>query len=113
MINQLLAYAKEYCDNIGYPFTQRTIIINATSGVAASLIYGQTLHSANFLNSKADNIDKDYIAVFASDVHMLIIDEVSILTPTLLKKLNRHLNVLKQTPYGKYGNLDIAFMGDF
>jgi hypothetical protein len=45
VINLVKAYVKEYC-GVEYPFTSRTIIITAMSGVAATLLGGKTIHSA-------------------------------------------------------------------
>ena len=113
VINQLLVYCREFCNNIDRPFTSRTILVTACSGVAATLIGGQTLHSATFLNMKRKNIDLDDKHAFQNSVRLLIVDEISMLNPSELKKLNQNMNWLMDRPGSKYGAVDVAFMGDF
>ena len=50
VINLVQAYARSYCENIGHPYTSRTIVISAMSGVAATLLHGETTHSLLGLN---------------------------------------------------------------
>ena len=45
VINMVTAYAQSFCASIGHPFTNRTIVITAMSGVAATLLHGETTHS--------------------------------------------------------------------
>ena len=113
VINQLLVYCRDFCGHIDRPFTSRTILVTACSGVAATLIGGQTLHSATFLNSKRKNIDLDDKLNFQNSVRLLIVDEISMLKPSELKTLNQNLNWLMDKPGFKYGGIDVAFMGDF
>jgi ribose 1,5-bisphosphokinase PhnN len=53
VINSIIAYVREYCDQFGHPFTHRTIVVTAMSGVAATLKHGQTTHSAVGLNDES------------------------------------------------------------
>jgi ABC-type transport system involved in cytochrome bd biosynthesis fused ATPase/permease subunit len=46
VLNLLVRYAKEYCIYLNVPFTKQTIVMTAMSGVAASMIGGNTAHSA-------------------------------------------------------------------
>ena len=48
----VIAYAREYCELLGHPFTIRTIVVTALSGVAATLIHGETTHMSMGLNFK-------------------------------------------------------------
>ena len=50
VINTVKAYAKDYCRMLGQKFTNRTIIVTAMSGVAATLLGGETTHSVLGLN---------------------------------------------------------------
>jgi PIF1-like helicase/Helitron helicase-like domain at N-terminus len=113
VINQLLAYSQDYCNNIQYPFNSRTILVTAYSGVAATLIHGQTLHSATYLSWNNANIDPDEKAKFQNSVRLLIVDEISLMSPNDIKTLNKKMNFLMDRPSAKYGGIDIAFMGDF
>ena len=113
VIKELLRYGEQFCSNIQQPFTKRTILVTACSGVAATLIHGQTLHSATFLNSKIKNIDEDEKAKFQNCVKLLIVDEISMLSGAEIKALSKRLNWLMGDHSGVYGGIDIAFMGDF
>ena len=53
VIELVLLYAKEYCSYLpNVIFCQNTIVVTAMTGVAATLICGETTHSALFLNQK-------------------------------------------------------------
>ena len=53
VIDLILAYAEEYCKMYkNFAVTSRTFVITALSGVAATLILGETTHSALYLNHK-------------------------------------------------------------
>ena len=113
IINELLRYAEKFCSNLNQPFTRNTILVTACSGVAATLIHGQTLHSATFLNTNIRNIDTDEKAKFRNCVKMVIVDEISMLGGVEIKALSKRLNWLTDDRSGVYGNMHIVFMGDF
>ena len=75
VISTLLIYAKRFCQEMKYPFTRRTIVVTALSGVAATAIGGETTHSALYLNN--DSITDDHIKTF-NQTRMVIVDEVSL-----------------------------------
>ena len=50
VINLVVNYARDYCEHLGHEFNSRTIVITAMSGVAATLLNGETTHSALGLN---------------------------------------------------------------
>jgi hypothetical protein len=41
VISLVIDYAQEYCSILGHPYTIRTIVVTAMSGVAATLIHGK------------------------------------------------------------------------
>jgi energy-coupling factor transporter ATP-binding protein EcfA2 len=94
IIKELLAYVEQFCSAIQQPFTKRTILVTACSGVAATLIHGQALHSAIFLNKSIQNIDKDEKLKFQNCVRMLIVDDISLLSGSEIKNMSKHLNWL-------------------
>ena len=55
VLKEVLIYGKEFCDNIGVPFTKQTILITASTGSAATLIKGSTIHAATYLFEKKSN----------------------------------------------------------
>jgi hypothetical protein len=53
IIDLLIEYAREYCNYLSEnAFTTNTIVVTAMSGVAATLLMGETTHSAIQLNKK-------------------------------------------------------------
>jgi hypothetical protein len=52
VLNAVLAYAKGFCKELNYMFDKRMIVVTALTGVAATLINGETTHSAAKLNCK-------------------------------------------------------------
>jgi hypothetical protein len=52
IIKEVLRCSREFCKNIQHPFNEMTIQVTATSGVAATLVIGETLHRACYLSRK-------------------------------------------------------------
>jgi Ni2+-binding GTPase involved in maturation of urease and hydrogenase len=74
VINAIMAYAKGFCKELNYMFDKRMIVVTALTGVAATLINGETTHSTAKLNYK--NITSEHIDEWQK-AHLLIIDEIS------------------------------------
>jgi thymidine kinase len=111
--NQLLVHAKERCGKTEHHFGEKTILATACSGAASALVHGQTLRSATLLSEALKNIGADEAAKLENSVRMLIFDEVSLLSPSEIQKLNQRLNKLMETRNKKCGGVGVAFMGDF
>jgi hypothetical protein len=105
-----MAYAKGFCKAINYMFDKRMIVLTALTGVAATLINGETLHSAAKLNYK--RVTPEHIEEWAH-ARLVIVDEISFASSGDLIKLNARLQALKETDRQKFGNLHIIFTGDF
>jgi hypothetical protein len=110
VINLLRQYAREYCDLLGHPFTCRTIVVTAMSGVAATLIHGETAHSALYLNRKSE-ITEEQKRVWA-DTRLVIIDEISFATAKDFKMIDETLRKLTGKLFENFGGLNIVFAGD-
>ena len=55
VVDLLIEYARAFCDNLhDFKFTSNTIVVTAMSGVAATLLMGETTHSALYLNKKTE-----------------------------------------------------------
>ena len=87
-----------------YPFCRNTIVGTAMTGVAATLICGETLHGALFLNQKCE-IEPEQIELWV-DTHLLIIVEISFASKSNFQMMYKQLGKLK-------GGLNIMFSGDF
>jgi hypothetical protein len=88
VINSVLSYAKRFCEQMQYAFDKRTIVVMAMSGVAATLIDGETIHSAAKLNCEKITLDhqKEWY-----NTRMLIVDEISFANSSDLMKLHESL----------------------
>ena len=109
LIREIMRYAKEYCTLIKVPFTKDTILLTATTGVAATLIRGNTLHKECHLEKSI--ITQENIEQY-ENVRLIILDEVSMLQNTTLQKLDRKLRDLCDVA-SFYGGKNIVFAGDF
>ena len=109
VINMVKAYAKSYCDALGHEFTCRTIVITAMSGVAATLINGETTHSCLGLNRK---ITTTHQAEF-QDTRLVIIDEISFASVEDIDNIYQKLKLLMNKDYRPYGGVNIVFAGDY
>ena len=50
VIDLVILYCSEYCDNLKYPFTSQTIVVTTLTGIATMLLKGQTTYKAVYLN---------------------------------------------------------------
>jgi hypothetical protein len=111
VINLVMQYAEKFCENFPeYTFNDRTILVCAYSGVAATILQGETMHSALFIN-QTSSFTNEQIERF-EDTRLVIIDEISFAKNEDYNKLNYHLQILKQK-HTLYGGVNILFAGDF
>lgn len=111
VLNQYIEYLKER--KIG-------IAITASTGIAATHINGQTIHSWSGMGIK-DHIThaqlrdlgkKQYIKKNMENVSVLILDEISMLHKRQLQMLNEILMFFKEN-YEPFGGVQVVFSGDF
>jgi PIF1-like helicase/Helitron helicase-like domain at N-terminus len=110
VITMVLQYAKEYTRLLKVSFTKRTIVVTAMTGVAATAIRGETIHSAAGLFQKQTSIEcvKEW-----QDTRLLILDEISFASKDILEKLHEKLGELTENRGSKYGGINVVFAGDF
>ena len=112
VIDLVVEYAREYCSYMeGYEFTSKTIRVTAMTGVAATILLGETIHSAAYLNQRNPLTEKQVDAW--EDTRLLIVDEVSFASKEDFATLNQRLRRLKQRLDDRYGGLHVIFAGDF
>ena len=92
-------------------FCHNTVVVAAMTGVTATLICGETMHGALFINKKCE-IEPEQIELWA-DTHLLIIDEISFASNSNFKMMHRQLGKLNQEINKKFSGLNIIFSGDF
>jgi hypothetical protein len=108
VLKEVLRYAQDFCTNLHVPFTKHTILMTASTGVAATLINGNTVHSACSLYKKTTDLDREIF----KEVRLLILDEISMIDIKLLRKLDGKLRDLRELSEF-YGGMNIVFVGDF
>ena len=112
VIELVLLYAKEYCSYLpNVIFCRNTIVVTDMTGVAATLICGETMHGALFLNQKCE-IEPEQIELWA-DTCLVIIDEISFASKSDFQMMHKQFGKLKQEINKKFGGLNIIFSGDF
>jgi PIF1-like helicase len=110
VITLVIAYAQEFCNLLSHPFTIRTIVVTAMSGVAATLIHGKTTHMSMGLNRQSPN---DAMIKSWSDTRLVIIDECSFASEGQFNKMEECARLLKNVAFQYYGGLNVVFAGDF
>jgi hypothetical protein len=111
VIDLILKYAEEFCSYLeNFRYSPRTILVTAMTGVAATLLMGETTHRAVYLNQRkpieAYQIE-DWI-----ETRLLIIDEISFASKSDFVNLHKKIRRLKQNLNMHYGGLSIVFSGD-
>ena len=111
VIDMVMQYAKEYTSHIAdFKFDKRTIIVTALTGCAATLIRGETLHSALGLNSR-QQIQAPSRKMF-EQTRMIIVDEISFANERNIRKMNTNLKAFKDNDL-PFGGIHVVFTGDF
>jgi hypothetical protein len=104
-------YCHRFCTAIAAAFNDYTFYFTATTGSAAALFGGTTIHSAAHLNKS--RINDDMRAIWRDDVRILIIDEISFFKGSDVEKLDKQLKKLTGRYDIVYGGVSIVFSGDF
>ena len=110
VIDVVMQYAKNFCANLEQPFTSQTIVVTAMTGVAASILLGETTHKAVHLNNKIE-ITQAQMDEW-NNTRMLIVDEISFASKSDFQKIHSNLCKLKRNIGKSYGGLNIVFSGD-
>ncbi len=103
-------YCYEFCKAVGIMWSDKTFIFTAYTGSAASLFGGVTISKAAFLNQRKQLSVDDRNEW--QDVRIVVIDEVSFMSDTILKTLDRKLKEIKNRSQ-PFGGFTIIFAGDF
>jgi PIF1-like helicase len=101
----VICYARKFCDHLGHPFTIQTIVTTAFSGVAATLIFGETIHSS--MGLMRQHLKQDMIDAW-SDARLVIIDECSYASYALFNKIEQNARTLMGNKMKFYGGLNIV-----
>lgn len=113
LLEELVAYARQFSRHIGYTFHSGSIMLTAYTGCAATEIGGVTTTSAFHLASKNNFATNPNLEEY-KDLRMVIVDEVSFIDHNRdLKKLSSNLQAFTQCREYKYGKHPIVFLGDF
>ena len=103
-------FCYEFCIAVGIMWSDKTFIFTAYTGSAASLFGGVTISKAAFLNQRKQLSVDDRNEW--EDVRIVVIDEVSFMSDTILKTLDMKLKEIKDRTK-PFGGFTIIFAGDF
>ncbi len=103
-------FCYEFCIAVGIMWSNKTFIFTAYTGSAVSLFGGVTISKAAFLNQHKQ-LSVDDINEW-QDVQIVITDEVSFMSDTILKTLDRKLKEIRNRSR-PFGGFTIIFAGDF
>jgi hypothetical protein len=112
LLEEVLAYAKLFSQNISHPFSRQTIRVTAMTGAAAMEIGGVTTASEfHYMQNKSyatqDEID-------SKETRLNIIDEVSFAGyHTALVGTSHFLQKATECNEFQYGKAAMCFLGDF
>ena len=111
VIDLVMEYAREYCSYMNnFEFNARTIVVTAMTGVAATLLLGETTHSALYLN-QLKGIEREQVELWMG-ARFLIIDEISFAGKKIFVQIHKNLQHLRQCLGLPYGGINIVFSGD-
>ena len=111
IIALLQSYSQKYHKLLGYESYNRGIILTAMTGVAATIIGGETVHSALHLKTNNINIGHDIIESW-TNTKILIIDEISFASNKDMDDIYKKTCILKNKCYLPFGGMNIIFCGD-
>lgn len=111
---------RELCDLLRFRELQ-TVYVTATTGVAALNVGGTTLHSFGGIGFGNDTKEGLLAKVRKSRkaagrwkyANVLVIDEISMLLPDVLEKLDYVAREIKKNPQKVFGGLQLILCGDF
>lgn len=100
----------------------KNVGITATTGSAALLIGGRTIHSLLGIGLGKKNADelaylvtrkKPQIKKYLMELDVLIIDEISMMEGELFDKISEYLGIIRKKPAIPFGGIQIVLFGDF
>jgi ATP-dependent DNA helicase PIF1 len=111
-----IRFITEWCNTVGI-----RVAITAMTGCAALLLGGKTLHSWAGIGLGRET-PAELAAVILKktpsrrrwlDTQLLVIDEISMMDPELLEKLDRVARLVRKQPLQRFGGLQLVLSGDF
>lgn len=113
---------KQMVQKLKMDWEPRSYAICASTGAAAVLIEGVTLHSFSGIGTKTLRdfplrtilkMMRDESKEKWKNLELLIIDEISMLSPDFLETIDFVAKAIKETPTLPFGGIQVIFIGDF
>ena len=103
-----------------YPLSDNPVAVTSTTGTSALLINGTTLHSFAGIGLGKESVDELFTKISKNffvkrrwlRTKILIIDEISMLTPELFEKIEELARRIKRSPR-VFGGIQVILSGDF
>ena len=113
IINELIKYAKLFCENIKQPFTSNTILVTGYYPTTLVSIGGKPINSILFQCIADQQLWRKNVLKFINTVKMLIIFDVQLISASDIKTIDRRLQLLRHETTCVFGGIDLIFVGDF
>jgi hypothetical protein len=100
----------------------RSLLVTATTGVAAVSLGGMTLHGALGVGGQRASVDDDEgrnsriseeLQNRMSPINWIIVDEIGMCGAQLMKQMSARLQTLKGSYAASFGGINVIFAGDF
>ena len=111
VIKAICTYSKAYCVELELPFDRRTLVVTALTGVAATRIFGETIHSATGLN-RTTGPSSETINEWKNSC-LLFVDEISFASINDIKKLDHCLCLILEKSGKLYSGMNMVFACDY
>ena len=118
--NFIVTHNSHIIKRIAYEFRSLKIGVTSTTGVSALLIGGTTLHSFLGIGLGASSVEKLYMMIKNKsfickrwkELEVLIIDEISMLSPILFDKIEQLARKIRKNEE-VFGGIQLVLSGDF
>ena len=104
-------FCHKFCTAVAAAFNNYTFYFTATTGSAAALFGGTTIHSAAHLNKS--RISEQMKDIWRNGVRILIIDEIAFFKASDIAKLDKQLKKLTGRCDMVYAVVSVVFSGNF
>lgn len=111
VISLLQLYSREFHSAHKNDSYNRSIVLTAMTGVAATIIGGETVHSALYVNNNLKSMDPDKTELW-HNTKLLVIDEISFASNEIINSVHINLGKLKDKKLLPFGGVHIIYSGD-
>jgi hypothetical protein len=109
VISLLQMYSKQFHFEHESDSYNRSIVLTAMTGVAATVIGGETVHSALYLNNKLEYMSHDKLELW-HNTKLIVIDEISFASNENINSIHINLGKLKEKMLQPFGGVHVIYI---